>query len=269
MYLIMAKNSVLDESYEQLQKDIQTLHTKWCEQVAEVKISGLGDIIEKNSPLIPQLNLFIDLSQYRLFIEQLLDLLGSDKEGIFAAAKRLKELLTTEVLQKWFNETISVNQFYFVKFAEDQDLPEWLPFFTAEHAARPYLQKAAVELAEQLKDRDDQHACPCCGEPPRFALVGKQGGKVMNCPRCLHTWNVKKISCAHCGKEGDLVILKIDGDEAAEIHACNNCKGYTKVIDARKLLKQESPTLLDIKSIHLDYIAQEKGYGIPEESETH
>jgi len=265
----MAKNSVLDESYEQLQKDIQTLHTKWCEQVAKVEISGLGDGIEKKSPLIPQLNLTIDISQYHLFIEQLLDLISLDKVEISITAKRLKELLTTEVLEKWFDETISVNQFYFAKFSEDHELPEWLPFFVAEYAARPYLQKATEELAEHLKGIKNIHACPCCGEPARFALVGKQGGKVMNCPRCLHTWDEKKISCAHCGAEGDLVILKVEGEETAEVHACNKCKGYTKVIDTRKLFKQESPTLLDVKNIHLDYIAQEKGYGIPEESEAH
>ena len=265
----MAKNNVLDQNYENLQKAIQALHDKWTEQITDVTISGLDKVSKGKSPLIPQLELTIDLQKNKGFIEELLKLISQDKEDLAAAANKINNLLTTDVLQKWFNETITVNQFYFKSFAEENELPEWLPVFVAEHAARPYLQKATVQLSEQVKDVRDNHACPSCGEPARLALVGKNGGKEMTCPRCLHKWDVKKISCAHCRTEGDLVILKIEGEETVEIHACNKCKGYTKVIDVRKLFKKESPTLLDVKNIHLDYIAQEKGYGLQEETEAH
>lgn len=265
----MAKNNVLDKNYENLQKAIQELHDKWTEQMTDITISGLDKASKGNSPLIPQLELTIDLQQYKGFIEELLQLISQDKEDLVLAANKITSLLTTELLQKWFTETITVNQFYFKSFAEENELPEWLPIFAAEHAARPYIQKATMQLSEQLNGVRDSHACPCCGEPARFAVVGKNGGKEMTCPRCLHKWDVKKISCAHCGTEGDLVVLKIEGEETAEVHACNKCKGYTKVIDIRKMFKKESPTLLDVKSIHLDYVAQEKGYGIQEETDAH
>ena len=60
-------------------------------------------------------------------------------------------------------------------------------------------------------------------------------------------------------------VLKIEEDEGAEIYACKSCNGYTKVIDTRKLLKVAPPELLDLKSIHLDYVAQDKGYAMVED----
>lgn len=265
----MGKTNVLEKNYEKLQNDIQALNDKWSGQVSDIKISGMDKPRENNSPLIPQLELTIDVKQYQSFVEELLQLISKDNDGITAAANKIKTLLSTEVLQKWFQEAIVVNQFYFKNFADEHGLPEWLPIFAAEHAVRPYLQKATAELAESLKKVDHHHGCPSCGEPARLALVGKNGKKELTCPRCLHTWEEKKISCAHCGKEGELVIFKIEGEESAEVHACNSCKGYTKVIDVRKMFKKQSPTLLDVKSIHLDYIAQEKGYGATEGSEAH
>ncbi|MFO1442159.1 formate dehydrogenase accessory protein FdhE [Bacillus sp. Bva_UNVM-123] len=265
----MAKNSVLDNNYEKLQTAIQALHDTWIEQINDMTISNLEKINKGKFPLIPQVEIKIDLQQYRTFIVELLQLIGENKSELQDEGKKITVLLTTELLEKWFKETIAVNQFYFHKFAEENGIPEWLPVFVAEHAARPYIQKATEQLAEPLKGGKDSHACPSCGEPARFALVGKNGGKEMTCPRCLHQWDVKKISCAHCGTEGNLVVLKIEGEETAEIHACNKCKGYTKVIDIRKLFKKESPTLLDVKNIHLDFIAQEKGFGIQEESNSH
>ena len=55
--------------------------------------------------------------------------------------------------------------------------------------------------------------------------------------------------------------LKVEDDDHAEIHACKACNSYTKVIDTRKLIKVPVPELVDLQTIHLDNIAQERGYG--------
>ena len=266
----MAKTNVLDENYEQLQKKIQSLNEKWRSEVSEVTLKGMENLAA-SSPIIPQLELSINIDQYQTFIEELLQLIGQNNTEITAAAEKIKEIATSDILQKWFTEAIAVNHFYFKNFAEENNLPEWLPIFAAEHAARPYLQAATAELEPRLKEMNHNHGCHSCGEPARFAVINKKGKKELTCPRCLHVWEEKKISCAHCGSEDKVVILKVEGDESAEIHACHKCKGYTKVVDTRKMFKKESPTLLDVKSIHLDYIAQEKGFGISDDEghETH
>lgn len=253
--------NVLDENYEKLQQEIQALSEKWRGEISNLQI---GDVTGNSSPILPQAEISIDFSQYQLFIEELLQLLGQKNKDISNEVDKVKALLTIDVLQIWFKEAIAVNHFYFKNYADENNLPDWLPIFIAEQAARPFLQEATVLLESQLKGINQAHSCPSCGEPARFALLNKKGKKELTCPRCLHAWEEKKISCAHCGSEDELVILKVEGDESAEIHACHKCKGYTKVIDGRKMFKKESPTLLDVKSIHLDYIAQEKGFGILE-----
>ena len=50
----------------------------------------------------------------------------------------------------------------------EHNLPDWLPLFAAEHAARPYLQKAAAELKDPLEQKVTLDGCPVCGEPPRL-----------------------------------------------------------------------------------------------------
>ncbi|MBP2243209.1 FdhE protein [Cytobacillus eiseniae] len=260
----MTKTNVLDEKYEKLQNEIQSLHEKWRGEISEISLNGLEQVKE-GSPIIPQLDLSININQYQQFIEELLQLIGENNSDVTNAAEKLKELLTAEMLQTWFKEAITVNHFYFANLAEEHELPEWLPIFLAEQAVRPFLQAATVELEPTLKEMKHTHCCSSCGEPARFAILNKKGKKEQSCPRCHYAWEEKKISCAHCGSEDELVILKVEGDESAEIHACHKCKGYTKVIDTRKMFKKESPTLLDVKSIHLDFIAQEKGFGISED----
>jgi FdhE protein len=184
---------------------------------------------------------------------------------------RLEATLSNNVLKHWYKEALAVNNFYFEQFAEEQKLAPWLPFFVAEHALRPYLQKAAVEMADILKGAKGHEGCPACGEPSRLAIINSNAKKEITCPRCNYSWEEKKISCAHCGNDvpKEIEILKIEKEEQSEIYVCQSCKGYTKVIDARKLMKVEAPALLDIKSIHLDYIAHENGFGVPEVKGTH
>lgn len=54
----------------------------------------------------------------------------------------------------------------------------------------------------------------------------------------------------------------MEEEDHAEIYACKTCHKYTKVIDTRKLIKVPITDLLNLQTIHLDYIAQDKGDGV-------
>lgn len=260
-----------NQQYEQLEQEIDKLKQLWSEQIQAENLlaKGVPGTIQEG-PLVPQLSLTIPVAQYQVFIEELLELLCEHQPGLQDEANRLVELLTEEIVQEWFQAAITLNDFYFANFAETHQLAVWLPHFVAEQAARPYLKAIASATAPTL-EKMPHHGCPACGEPPRLAVISKKGKKELACPRCEYAWEEKKISCAHCGTEDhhDLEILKLEGHESSEIHVCHSCKGYTKLIDVRKMFKKESPQVLDAKSIHLDYIAQEKGYGMPIKQVTH
>jgi FdhE protein len=84
----------------------------------------------------------------------------------------------------------------------------------------------------------------------------------MTCPRCLAHWHAKRIECAHCGNDDHNTIqfITLEGDATSQIQVCDKCTGYIKVIDTRQYLSKPSSAMLDLNSIHLDFVAQEQGY---------
>ena len=269
--MTIVKTNVISPEYLKFQEDISTLYKKWLKTLSGQEVVKKQVTNTKMYPLLPQQEIHTTVKDYRTFIAELSKVVEDHKPELSKYLGKIQSLLNDELLNKWFTEAIAVNGYYFSDFATEHQLPEWLPFFVAENAARPYIQKAAQELGESIPKEDHKGACPVCGEPARLGVINKSGKKELTCPRCHFSWEEKKISCAHCGTEeqGQVVILKIEEDEGAEIYACKSCNGYTKVIDARKLLKVAPPELLDLKSIHLDYVAQDKGYGMVEDESSH
>lgn len=262
--------NVIRSEYMELQKSIYALYDKWTEMLATETVVKKEKGEVHTYPLLPQVELQINIEDYHIFLRDLFTVIKKDNVHLNEVLDKAEALLDEETLTKWFEESVTVNTYYFAQYAEKHQLPEWLPLFAAEYATRPYLQKAALELGEVISKEGHKGSCPVCGEPSRLAVLNQAGKKEITCPRCHYAWEEKKISCAHCGTEeqGQIMILKVEDDDSAEIHACKTCNGYTKVIDARKLIKVSSPELLDLKTIHLDYIAQEKGYGLSEDVET-
>jgi FdhE protein len=262
----MKTTNVISTEYIKFQETIYARYEIWHKTLSEQTIVNKEEVSGKTYPLLPQLTLNMNENDFRSFIADLLTIVKEYKPEEGRNLVKLEGLLDEETLKRWFTEAVAVNTYYFTQFAARYSLPEWLPFFAAEHAARPYLQKAAAELTDVIKDQAHTNGCPVCGEPPRLAVVNKQGKKEILCPRCHYSWGIKKISCAYCGTDNHehIRILQVEGDERAEIHACKSCKGYTKVVYIMKLMKVPVPELLDLQFIHLDFIAQEKGFGLSE-----
>lgn len=265
------KINVINPEYWKFQEDISALYKNWFETLSEQEVVKKPVADTKNYPLLTEQELDINVIVYLNFIKELSKVVEEHRPELAQDLEKINSILNDEILNKWFTEAIAINNYYFADFAIKHKISDWLPFFMAEQAAHPYLQKAAQELSEYIPKQGYKGGCPVCGEPPRLAVINKNGKKEIICPRCHFTWEEKKISCAHCGteKHGQVVILRVEVDESAEIFVCKSCKDYTKVIDTRKLLKVASPELLDLKSIHLDYVAQENGYGKPNLNKTH
>lgn len=264
--------NVTNKEYQLLEEKIQSLSEQWTNLIEqETVIIPEERSTFKAFPAFSQLQLQINIEQYRSFILELYSLLKEYHSGLAEDLERLEMEMTNEVLIQWIKEAIAVNDVYFENFAAEHQVAEWIPFFVAEHPLRPFLQKASIEMTEELNKAKAQGCCPACGEAPRVAIINKKGKKEITCPRCHYAWEVKKISCAHCGSEeaGKIEILRVEKDDSSEIHVCHDCQGYTKVIDVRKLIQIEAISMLDLKTIHLDIIAQENGFGLAEVKEVH
>lgn len=136
----------------------------------------------------------VDFQQYHRFIEELLTLLEEKQPSLEADTKALKSRISTKILEQWHPEVLTVHQRYFQAFAEEHHIASWLPYFVAEHAIRPFLQRATAEIRDELKKADVHGCCPACGEAPRLAIINKKGRKEVTCPRCHYAWEVKKLT---------------------------------------------------------------------------
>ncbi len=261
------KSSVISKDYLALQTDISNLQTEWQKKLEASTIIEKQTLTEKQVPVVAQTEVVINLEQYKKWVFELGDLLVEKDPKLINDIKIIKENLDEEVVKRWADEVLAFNQLFFAKYAEEKNVAEWLPYLIAEHAIRPFLRVVSEVFTEDLSSLETKGSCPCCGEPIRLAVLEGKGTKMIVCPRCEAKWQQKRLQCSCCGNEDHkkLSYYTVEEDKNLQIEVCEECNSYMKIIDTRKKYKKLTPFLLDVNSIHLDIIAQEKGFGIPKE----
>jgi FdhE protein len=258
------KKSVVSKEYQNLQKDILVLQENWKKSINPESIIPNLDkaAMSAGVPAAALASINFEISLFLQWIEEINALLTKNNPELESKLADVRTLLNEETAIRWIDEAFSFNSVYFAGFAEKNGLEEWIPQFLAETALRPYLQLTAEKIQHDITHAVPGTGCPVCGEPARLAVLEAEGKKVMTCPRCLADWNAKRIECAHCGNDDHKTIqfLTIEGDASSQIQVCEKCTGYIKVIDTRQYLSKPSPAMLDLNTIHLDFVAQEQGY---------
>jgi FdhE protein len=265
--------SVVSKEYQDLQKEIVSLQDKWKQQINPETIRPNLDkaAMEAGVPAAALTAIDFEISLFLQWIEEINATLLKHNPELETKLTGIISLLTEETAIRWIEEAYSFNHVYFVKFAEENGLEEWIPQFLAETALRPYLRLTAEKVQHEITHAIPGAGCPVCGEPVRLATLNEDGRKVIHCPRCLAHWNAKRLECSHCGNEDHKTIkfITIEGDAVSQIQVCEECNGYTKIIDTKQYIEKPSAALLDLNSIHLDFVAQENGYSaVGEKKET-
>lgn len=261
------EQSYVSDGYIELQKTIIDLEDKWFEEINEKSINQNinSDIRNKEIPVIIQIdmNMHVNVVKYKSWVKELANFLAQRDLKLKEDTNKLKENFNVEIANKWVIEAIACNDVYFTNYAKENNIATWVPQFIAEHAIRPYLKLVAEKYNDNFTNNEVKGLCPNCGEPIRLAQLEGEGQKIIHCPRCNAHWQEKRLKCSHCGNENHetLKFLSVENKITEQIYACNECKGYIKVIDTRELINKEKPAILDLKTIHLDYIAQQNGYG--------
>jgi FdhE protein len=258
------KKSVVSKDYQKLQKDIITLQEQWKSSLDPERIQPKLDkaAMEAGVPVTALAAIDFDISLFLQWIEDMRELLSKYQPELQKSMETIKRLLDEETAVRWIDEAFAVNHIYFASFAEENEIDSWIPLFIAETVLRPYLQLTAEKVQQEIQYGVHGAGCPVCGEPVRLAQIEDGGKKVLHCPRCLAHWNDKRITCSHCGNEDHETVqfLTIEGDTASQIQVCEVCKGYTKIIDTRQYIIKPTSAMLDLNTIHLDFVAQENGY---------
>lgn len=258
------KTSVVSKEYLNLQKEIIKLQEQWKKSLnlESVKPNFDKAAHEAGVPIAMLTVIDFNISLFLQWIDEVSELLKKHNPELEGQLESLVKLVDEETAKRWIDEAFAFNHVYFASFAEEHQLQEWLSQFMAETVLRPYLHVLAEKTQSQIDYAVPGCGCPVCGEPVRLGQIEGKGQKVLHCPRCHANWLDKKLTCAHCGNtdHSKMKYLTVEGDAASQIHVCEECKGYTKIIDTRQHIEKPTPQLLDITTIHLDYIAQENGY---------
>jgi FdhE protein len=116
--------------------------------------------------------------------------------------------------------------------------------------------------------------CPFCGSLPALASLSRpepsageilrdSGGKrYLYCAWCGHQWRYARHRCPACDshEKEDLLYYQTPGETAERIDVCRKCGHYLLCIDLRQ---GDPPTSMDLTAVgmvHLDILAQDKGY---------
>ncbi|MCM3764095.1 formate dehydrogenase accessory protein FdhE [Neobacillus niacini] len=256
--------SVVSKEYQNLQKELIRLQAQWKGMINPETIKPNLDkaAMAAGVPAAALTAIDFEISLFQQWIEDINTLLINHNPELEAKLSGIEGLLNEETAIRWIEEAFSFNHVYFESFAEEHGLEPWIPQFLAETALRPYLQKTAEMIQPELDRGVPGAGCPVCGEPVRLAALEDEGKKVLHCPRCLAHWRAKRLECSHCGTEDyeKIKFLTIEGDATSQIQVCEDCNGYIKIIDTRQYIEKPSAALLDLNSIHLDFVAQENGY---------
>jgi FdhE protein len=256
--------SVVSKDYQNLQKEIFKLQEQWKEALSPETIVPNIDkaALVSGVPAAALTTIHFDISLFLQWIDEINTLLIKVLPELTAKLDGVTQLLDEKTAIRWIDEAFTFNSDYFTGFAKEHRLEEWIPQFYAETALRPYLQLTAEKVQHEINHAAHGAGCPVCGEPARLAVLEDEGRKMMQCPRCLAHWHARRLECVHCGNEDHKTIkfITVEGDAASQIQVCDDCSGYIKVIDTRQYLKKPKASMLDLNTIHLDFVAQENGY---------
>jgi FdhE protein len=133
--------------------------------------------------------------------------------------------------------------------------------YLAWTAMARFLEPAVASFALWRGDRWKRRYCPTCGSPPAMAqLIGEETGRIrlLCCGFCATRWRYVRTACPFCEHDSQrLEAVLVTGEGGLRIDYCESCKGYLKTYDGTG---NEAVLLADWTSLHLDFVARDRGF---------
>lgn len=134
----------------------------------------------------------------------------------------------------------------------------------AQHALRPALYSCRREIVPLTTGLHwDKGYCFVCGSRATLGeLQDNDQVKHLRCGQCGADWHFNRLQCLHCGNMDHATQqnLYMEGCDSRRIEACDLCRGYLKVIASFAPTPPEMLAVEDLATLHLDFIAQQRGY---------
>jgi formate dehydrogenase accessory protein FdhE len=141
--------------------------------------------------------------------------------------------------------------------------------FVGRALAAPFVAEAVQQISACSRgatgETDGGGRCSMCGSPPAIAKLRREDGRrILYCGLCGTRWEFTRLTCPWCetGDREALNLLRVSEGDPRWIEACENCKGYIKTVDERKLPLGERiiPVVEETATLYLDLLAEKEGY---------
>jgi len=125
--------------------------------------------------------------------------------------------------------------------------------------SKPFFARYRETLKEKKKF-EETGKCGVCGAHVSLTMIDEENRRHMVCTVCGHKEEIFRIGCSYCmQKVCEKIDLLVDEDEI-RVELCKDCKTYIKSFKDEVYQKYKDPYLIDIISMPLDVVAQERGY---------
>ncbi len=193
---------------------------------------------------------------------------GENKELCETHNRLLGFLESSDPREKFWKHLLSGDEKALKKVAKEINSPLQQIIFLGLSAIKPsvWFVRSEVECLLSAESGWRRNYCPVCGSLPSILLLKeKEGKKYGSCSWCDKQWLMNRIECPYCLNQlqESLGYIAIEDDEVYRVEYCDVCKYYFKLVDCRPLEVEPVPPLEEFTTLHLDMIAQNKGYKMP------
>jgi len=103
--------------------------------------------------------------------------------------------------------------------------------------------------------------CPVCNAVPSLSAIEKESKRKYFCSFCATEGYYMRIGCPSCLTDDpqDITVVTLEGEEGMRADTCDKCMSYYKTFEGQ-MTAERTLDELDIMSLPLDIVLQEKGY---------
>jgi len=264
----LAKSIEIPAGVIGLYEALAEVHGKYREELRPVKLTrrDKDTSLAQKAPLLNFVAFQLEVEKVRQAFGEVCEVLAQHRPKLKRALIKLQKTVAGDerLLKSLVEKFVWQDNNYMAGFVAKNKVNGELLALTLFNTSKPFVANYARVLEGQF--RDDlwrENFCPVCGwKPVMAANTGESRRRVLHCALCDTEWSFKNLECPHCLNEDHetLGYLTVEDDEVYRVNICEKCKGYIKSVNEENLFTRENFFLTDIKTLHLDLLAQREGY---------
>lgn len=259
---------VVPKEISDFYKALNSIYSKPIGQSDSIALTGEQKAlsVDQKVPLLNFVDFMRDKGEVNRIFEEVCQVLLAHRPQLSDEIEKIKTDLDVQVkdFRPLLEQFVWQNELYIEDYLKDRELNGELLSLILFNVAKPLVTVYAKELKDQvLYDEWYQNTCPVCGWKASIAVTSTENKKrVLHCSLCETAWPFKTMACPHCSNEDHTTLkyISVENDEVYKINVCDKCSGYIKTLDESKVAVKNSSMEEDVRTLHLDIIAQREGY---------